>query len=234
MALRPRLAAALLAALAAAPARAARIVVVAPSGGAAPYREAIEGVCAALGRCPPVLAPGDPVPDDARVVVAIGGRAARGRYPARDELVTLLDPGYEAARGARVQLELSPDEFVRRLRARLPGARRVALLWSGRAFAGYVARLRGAASAAGLKLLAVAAGPARMPETLRALPAADAVWLAPDPDLVTPTIFDEILVYARSRGLVFFAPAPGLAARGADPALAPSFRAQGYRAGEAA
>ena len=44
--------------VAGASARAADIVVVAPESLSGPYREALKGVCSALGACPPVLAAG--------------------------------------------------------------------------------------------------------------------------------------------------------------------------------
>jgi hypothetical protein len=76
--------------------------------------------------------------------------------------------------------------------------------------------------------------PEELPALLRSLPPSDALWLAPDPALVTPTTFAAACEYARSRGVPYFAPAPGLTERGATPGLAPDFLAAGLRAAAAA
>lgn len=227
--------------LGAAAARGADVVVLAPAPLAGPYEEAFRGVCDALGACPELVSPDGDVPEDARVVVALGGRAARRRVPAKAALVTALTPGYEARRApgegpaARVRLTPSPSDYVRRLQRARPGAKRVALLWTGAVSGRFAEEVREAAAGAGLAAMPVeVSAPGSVPALLRALPQVDAVWLAPDPDLVTPTAFDAVGEWARSRKAVFFASAPGLADRGADGTLAPSFRAAGLRAGAAA
>lgn len=224
--------------------RAAEIVVVAPPAAGAPYQEALRGVCDALGACPPVLEASDDrleLPQDVRVVIALGGRAARRRYPARAALVTALAPGYDArplaSEGAvvRVRLAYSPREFVRRLKAAKPGAVRLALLWATPVSGRYAASVVQEGAREGMTVESVEVPePDELPALLRSIPAGDAVWLAPDPELITPTAFDTVREYARSLGAVFFSPAPGLAARGADPALAPAFREAGLRAAEEA
>jgi ABC-type uncharacterized transport system substrate-binding protein len=236
----------LLAVLAAAsgrPARAAEVVVVTPDSPMPPYQEALRGVCDALGACPPVLTASASrnLPSGARVVIALGGRAARRAYPASAALVTALTPGY-AARGAaadgkvvRVQMDYSPAEFVRRLRLLKPAARRVLLLWAQASSRDYAEAVRAAAAPSGLEVLTLQVSDSEeIPGLLRGLPASDAIWLAPDPRLVTPLTFDAVLEYARERKIAFFAPAPGLAARGADAGLAPGFRDAGLTAGAAA
>jgi hypothetical protein len=221
-------------------ARAGEIVVVAPDAPMPPYQEALRGICDELGECPTVLSAeaGADVPADARVVIALGGKAARLRYPSRTTVVTALTPGYEArARGAvvRVRLTYAPADFARKLKTLRPEARRAALLWSEPASGRFAREVRAAAAALGLDAVVVqVSNPEELPALLRSLPATDAVWLAPDPQLVTPVTFDAAREYARSSGAAFFAPAPGLTERGAEPGLAPSFRAVGLRAGAAA
>ncbi len=75
---------------------------------------------------------------------------------------------------------------------------------------------------------------ADLPSLLRGLHEIDALWLAPDSTLVTPTTFGAAREYSRSAGVTFFAPAPALAAQGAVAGLAPDFRSSGLRAGAAA
>lgn len=230
-----------LAALLTASAGAADVVVLAPSPLSRPYSEAFQGVCDELAACPPVLGPRDAVPADARVVVAFGGRAARRRIPSRAVLITALTPGYEARRGdgggpvVRVLLTFSPSEFVRRLTRLRPEARRTVILYASPASGRYAAEVRGASRAAGLDAAPVEVSePEVLPAVLRSLPSCDALWLAPDPDLVTPAVFDAVKEYAQARGIAFFSPAPELAARGAEVGLSPGFRAAGRRAGRAA
>ncbi len=120
--------------------RAGEVVVVMPEEPSSPYMDALQGVCDALGACPTVLTAGEDVdiPAEARVVIALGGRAARLSYPPRAVLVTALSPGYEARprRGAgpvvRVRMTLDPNTFMRRLLALRPDGKstRSACIWS--------------------------------------------------------------------------------------------------------
>ncbi|MDE2143008.1 MAG: hypothetical protein KGJ84_11425 [Elusimicrobia bacterium] len=220
-------------------AHAGEVVVVAPDSPMAPYREALQGVCDALGECPPVWKTADApeMPDDVRVVIALGGRAARLRYRAGTAVVTALSPGREPRRdvAAAVRLTYAPSEFARRLRNLVPTGRRAFLLWSEPASGRFAAEVRREAALLSWNAVPIRVrDPEDIPALLRSLAAADALWMAPDPDLVTPTTFDAVREAAASRGAVFFAPAPGLAERGATPGLAPSFRASGLRAGEIA
>jgi hypothetical protein len=221
-------------------ARAGEIVVVTPESPMAPYQEALQGVCDALGSCPPVLTAGRKlaIPPEARIVIALGGRAARLSYPARVALVTALVPGYDARPTeavVHVRLTYSPREFARRIRRHQPEARRALLLWSTAQSGAYARDVRAAAAELGLDAVPVEVSDVEeLPALLRGLPASEAVWLAPDAGLVTASTFDAVREYARMRGAVFYAPAAGLAARGADAELAPSFREAGLRAGIAA
>jgi hypothetical protein len=224
-------------------ARAGEIVAVVTDSPSTPYKEAFQGVCDALGSCPTVLKADEDavVPTDARVVIAIGGRAARLKFPARVALVTALTPGYDARPRAgagavvRVRMTLAPDAFARRLLALKPGVKKAAMLWSEPASGRFAEAVRAAGSALGLTVVSVKVADADgVPALLRGLPPTDALWLAPDSALVTPLIFDEACEYARSAGASFYAPAPALAARCGLAGLAPDFRSAGLRAGSAA
>ena len=239
------LAAVLLAAIAslstAALARSADVVVVAPESPSGPYRQALQGVCDALGACPPVLTPADEIPAGARVVIALGGRAARQRYSPRIALVTSLTPGYEARTRlgsgpvTRVRMTFSPEDFARRLLVLQPGGRSAALLWSEPCSRRFSEEVRQAAQRLGLSVKTVeVAEPDEAPKLLRGLPPVDSLWLAPDSALVTPMVFDAACEFVRLSKVSFFAPAPALAERCGLAGLAPDFRAAGLRAGAAA
>src|SRR6185312_6485870 len=194
---------------AAASARAEDVVVVAPESPSGPYREALDGVCDALGACPTVLATGDELPASVRVVIALGGRAARQPYPASAALVTALSPGFEArARPgagavARVRMTFSPENFARRLLILKPGAKSAALLWSEPASRRFSEAVREAGRRLGLAVTTVeVSDPDAVPKLLRGLPAVDSLWLAPDSALVTPMVFDAACEYAVVQRLV--------------------------------
>lgn len=231
---------ALAALLAAVPASAADVVVVAPEPMTGPYAEAFKGVCDALGACPPRLAPGDEVPEGTRAVIALGGRAARQRLPAKTVLVTALTPGFEARRPGdaplvRVRMTPSPADFVKRLLRLRPDAKRLALFWSSDTSGRFSTAVLEEGRGKGLDVVGVEVGSAAdLPASLRSAPKMDALWLAPDPELVTPEVFAEVAECARARGATFYSPAPGLTDHDADPGLAPSFRAAGASAGAAA
>ena len=196
-------------------ARAVDVVVVAPESPAGAYREALQGVCDALGACPPVLAVGEEVPSSARVVIALGGRAAHELYSAQTVLVTALSPGYEARPGpssgpvVRVRMTFSPEAFTHRLLLLKPEGKTAALFWSEPASQRFSEAVREAGKRLGLAVTTVAVSePGDIPKLLRGLSPVDSLWLAPDSALVTPTIFEAACEYARSSGLAFFAPAP--------------------------
>jgi hypothetical protein len=223
------------------PAAAGEVVVVMPQSRTAPHEEALLGVCEALGGCPETRPAGAALPEGARIVVAIGGDAARQRYPAELTLVTALCPGLESRPSAsegpvvRVRMAPSPADFAAGLRARRPEVKRVALLWSARGRGRYVRELRAVLASAGVTADAQRLhSPDDLPALLRGLERPDAVWVAPDPELVTPVSFALLKEYAKAEKAVFLAPAAGLGEGGADAALAPSFRAVGVRAGLAA
>lgn len=220
------------------PAAASGIVVVLPESRGGVYEEALLGVCEALGACPPTATAGAALPEGARVVVAIGGESARRHYPPELTLIAALCPGHEArpvvgdGPVVRVRMTPSPADFAAVLRARHPAVKSVALLWSARGRGRYVRELSAVLAAAGVSAQARRAQTADdLPALLRGLARPDAIWLAPDPALVTPVGHEVVKQYAQAEGVAFLAPAAGL---GADSALAPSFRAVGLRAGQAA
>lgn len=219
----------------------AELVVFMPERPLPPHEEALLGLCETLGRCPETLSAGAPLPKDARVVVAIGGEAARRRYPSRVTLVTALTPGLGSPAGTgagswvRVTMRPSPADFLAALRSHRPVPGRVALLWASRAHARYVGELAALMRGAGLEPDARRLdAPEDLPALLRSIERPDAVWLAPDPELVTPVNYALLKEYAKSGPTRFLAPAPGLAAAGADASVAPSFRSVGARAGQVA
>src|SRR5688572_19164389 len=79
-------------------------------------REAFEGFQAAFGKTVPVLALGEPIPAEAKVVLAFGGKAAVQRYPRRATVVYAIAPGLLLDRkthaGPAVKIMMDPEAAV--------------------------------------------------------------------------------------------------------------------------
>lgn len=236
------LARALLAALAAAatarPAGAAPVVAVLSADHGA-YRQALAGFEAVFGSSVTVrLASADASLDpDTRVVVAIGGRAALRLYPSDVEVIYCLAPAaaITARKATRVRMMPRPADLVSRVRLAQPAARSLAVVWSQSAYQSYVGRVIEEGRAAGLDVLSVPTDSSDLPRALAIIGGrASAVWLAPDPLLVTPDNFRIISAFAGDDHIPFYAPAVDLIREGATAAIAISPEDMGRAAAEAA
>ena len=193
-----------------------------------PYQAAYDSFVKTLGREPPtVRLPGRPSVVSARVFVAFGGEAVVQTYPKSSTVIACLAPGLAGRtmhKGAFVFVAMkpAPAKLLSELRRVQPGLKRLAVLSQTNDMASYLADLKLAAAALGIEILAPRArGPDEIPDALRALLAdkADAVWLAPDPSLVTSANFQTIKQFSRDNGIPFYAPTHGLAAAGASAAV---------------
>ncbi len=198
------------------------------------YREALEGVRAEWARPLRVAPAGRPLPEGPHgVIIALGGGAAAWARRAGSPMVVALAPAY---RGATVLVALtpSPERFAKLLGA--AGVRRLLAVRSAPAEAEFSRRAAAAAGAAGIVIEDVLLpSPRALPALLRrAGTQADAIWLAPDPDAVTPGTFAVAREFARARGMRFFAPAAGLVSKDSRGELAVSFRDCGREAARAA
>ena len=213
------------------PARAAAVVAVL-SADRGVYRAAFDGLRAAFGADVPLrLAAADLALDpDTRVVVAIGGRAALHEYPSGVSVVYCLAPSMDVAaarwaagRRARVRVVPKPAALIAKVKSLQPAARSVALLWSSAEYDEYASQVAAEGKHAGIEVLA---HPVEPTEILRALPLlrgrAQAVWLAPDPLLVTPAAFRMIAAVTARAGIAFYAPSADLVQEGATAAIAVS------------
>jgi ABC-type uncharacterized transport system substrate-binding protein len=156
-------------------------------------------------------------------------------------LIACLAPGLAAdfqhpGPLAIVTMKPAPEKLLSELRRLQPALRRLAVLSHARDTESYLADLRRAASALGIEIVAPRlSGPDSLPDALRSLPGkADAVWLAPDPSLVTPASFQTIKQFASDNGVPFYAPTRGLAAAGAAAAVGVSAEEAGRQAAELA
>lgn len=201
------------------------------------YREAHEAFVAAYGPGAGVrnLADGSfSVPRETRLVVAFGRKAAERVYPARVMLIACLAPGLPARwAGSRPAVGISMLPPVEKLLAELkglqPGLRSLTVVWSSAAFEDYLGRLRQASAAAGISIRSERLdAPDELLDRLRGfVQKTDALWLAPDPKILTEKSFSLISGVGRASGLPVFASAPGLAEKGAVAAVFISYRESG-------
>lgn len=189
-----------------------------------PYQTAFNAFAAGFGRAfttvrlPRGAPAGGPPP---RVVVAFGSEAALLGHPSGAVLIVCVAPGTTDRLGHRgpvvsVSMKPLPEKLLSEMKRLQPGLKRLAVLTRGRER--YVAELRRAGAAAGVEIVqARVTRPEELPDALRTLlpRKADAVWLAPDPRLVTPESFQTILQFSADNRLPFYAPTRGLAAAGA-------------------
>lgn len=226
----------LIAAMAAAPSSAAREVVAVLSGAPGPYQDAFAGFTREFGReVPTVRLPDRVTAAGASVIVAFGGAAAVQPYPKGATLVVCLAPGLKTRsshRGPVVRVMMKPPagKLLLELLRLQPGLKRLAVLSRGLDTDAYAAELKHAGAALGMEILIPAAsGPDGVAGALRAghQAGADAVWLAPDPLLVTPANFETIKRFSWDNRLPFYAPSRGLAVAGAAAAVSVSPAEQG-------
>lgn len=217
-------------------------VVLAVGSDLAAYQQALAGAQEAVpGAAVVDVRKGAPeLPADARVVVAIGTRAALERYPAGVEVVYCMAPGLptpedRAGRWARADMSPPPGQLLVRARRLQPGLRRLGVLWGSPWFEGYVAELALQARAAGVSLQAVrVSSPDEVPSALRSLKGrVDALWTPLDPRVLSPVTLSALKSFCEGSGIAYYAPAPSLI-RYAAASISGTFRGVGRAAGEAA
>lgn len=224
------------------PARGQEVVAVLSSA-SEPYQAAYRGLVKSHGRDVPtlILAEREGVDGaDARVVVTFGGAAATHPFPARTTVVACLAPGMtdrlpHGGHSVLVAMKPAAASLLARLRTLQPGLKRLAVLTDGQD-PRYTAELAAAAESLGIELVVSRVRTRRgLPGSLRALAGkADALWLSPDPSLVTPETFQVIKQFSWSNSVPFYAPTEGLAAAGATAAVSVSAEETGRQAAELA
>lgn len=202
-----------------------------------PFQAAYDAFVGTLGReVPTARLPGGRLPGDgARVIVAFGGEAALQAYPDSAVVIACLSPGLgqgprRSGRLSHVTMRPAPARLLSEMRRLQPGLARLAVLSHGVETREYLSELRRAAEPLGIQVIAPDLNePGGIPVALRSLLAAkpQAVWLAPDPLLVTPENFQAVLQFSWNNDVPFYAPTKGLAAAGAAASVSVSPEEQG-------
>lgn len=199
------------------------------------YLQALAGFTEAWGSTVPVVAAGAPLPAEARVFAAFGGMAAAREWPRDAVVVACLAPSIAVVPDDAVtHVSLLPDSgvLVSRARSLFPALRVLRVLWSSELSRDDVEAIVRAGDERGVIVLSERVmPPSRLPDHLRELHGkADALWLMPDPTLVTADNFAILREYAASKKLPLLAPTEGLAELGATAAIAVTFRDMGRAA----
>lgn len=200
------------------------------------HREALEGLRAEWSGTIEIASAGRPLPPGPHgVIVAIGGRAARRARQGRGPAVVALAPAArDGTATVLVAMTPSPERFVSVLSA--AGIRRLLAVRAVPAEKEFLRRAAEAGRIAGVAIEDEILPKAEdLPRLLRGSgPGAQAIWLAPDPESVTPETFAVAREFARGRAVPFFAPAAGLVSDEVRGEFAVSFRDCGREAARAA
>lgn len=219
-------------------ARAAATLVVLSEPPSASHREALDGLRAELGETIELASADRPLPSGPHgVIVAFGSRAAARARKDGAPLVVALAPswrGENPPKTVTVAMTPSPERFVASLGE--AGVRRLLTVRSASFGGDFIRRVVEAGKQAGIMIEeGVVSASDDLPQRLRDSNGdADAIWLTPDPAVVTPEAFNLTREYARARGIPFFAPASGLVKDGVRGELTVTLRDCGREAGRAA
>lgn len=219
--------------------RAAETLIILSEPLSGPHREAYEGLLAEKPRRFDVASAGRALPPGPHgVLVAFGARAAVLARRAAAPTVVVLAPGHRVGgRGVpevRIEMTPSPERFVRLLAA--AGVRRLLAARGAPAEPEFARRAALAGTSAGVAIVdGISSSPDEFPSILRRFGGrADALWLAPDPNVVTPEVFAAAREFSRVRGVAFFAPTAGLVSGEVRGDLTVSFGDCGREAARAA
>lgn len=197
-----------------------------------PYQQALEAFQREIGQRVQILKVEEVpagLPSDAKVIVALGGRAAIQAYPPGVALVYGLAPGVVEQRRrsttVKVQMIPRPVKLLGKVKELQPGLARLGVLWSAAGSEYYVRELRKAGETLDVEVVERRlAGPDELPEALRALAGkVDALWLPPDPSLINLHSLETIKQFSWANAVPFYAPSAGMLDYGAVASVDASF-----------
>jgi len=173
------------------------------------------------------------------VVLAIGQKALLAAQQAGATVVfcMVLGPSAVAAKTVTgLRLEVSPEVQLDSFRRIHPAAQRLGVIYDARTWSGYLKEATQAASTRGVTLVTRSVSGAR--EVRSALNDIagniDALWLMPDPQLVTVDVFNFLLVFTLERKIALFGFFEGFTRAGALASVAPDYAAIGRQAAKLA
>ena len=124
-----------------------------------------------------------------------------------------------------VRLEVQPEQQLALLRSVHPEAKRLGVLYDPRTFSGYVAEVSKSVGPSGVTLVSrpVSDGLAVRPVLAQMIEGIDALWLLPDPSLITSDMFNFLLVYTLEHKVALFGFFDSLTRAGALASVSPDY-----------
>ncbi|MBI4351967.1 MAG: hypothetical protein HY550_11050 [Elusimicrobia bacterium] len=184
-----------------------------------------------------------PVIDEkVKLLVTFGGKAAGYSYPAGINIIYCLAPGLSvkpAAREAReVRIALTPafPATLAKIRRIQPGLKHLRILWSAPGYAPYEQAAMEEGARQGVQVTPFRLeGPDSLPGALRgALGEADALWLPPDPLIVTKENLRILREFSWDNNIPFYGSTKSMTREGALASFGISFAEIGKAAARAA
>ncbi len=218
-------------------------VVVVLSSDSPPYQQALAGFRETFGSSAGtfILSKEEPrIPRAVRVIVAIGGKAALYAYDAPQAVfIYCLAPGvYVDANQhpvglTKVYVSPPPNVLIRQLRDLQPALKRLHAFWINDSATSYGKALKEEGEKAGMTII-----PERLnsldelPDRLRAIRGrVDALWLPPDPLLITPQSFAMIRQFSFNNDIPLYVSMDTLVDQGAAASISVSFQEMGRKTG---
>lgn len=176
------------------------------------------------------------------LLVTFGGKAANYAYPEGINTIycmapgLLLKPSARAAKSVKIALVPNPLDTFARIKQIQPGLKRLRILWASAGYAPYVQLVRDAGARQGIQVTAFKLeGPASLPGALRsALADADALWLPPDPLIVTRENLLILREFSWENKFPFYGSTKSMTREGAAASFGISFAEVGKAAARAA
>jgi len=211
-----------------------------------PYQEALSGFEEAFGG--PVSSfdlsnSHTGITKTTKVIVAFGSRASAQSYPNDVKLVYCMAPGARFSPkerpGRTVRISMTPPASVilKKMKILQPHLKRLGFLWVSDNQTEFDQEMQLAAQSAGITLISRRmSNTDELPDQLRALQAAEAqaLWVPPDPQLLTPQNFNVIRDFSRSSRIPFYVANEGFVEKGATAAVAATFEEIGRSAAKIA
>jgi len=177
-----------------------------------------------------------------RLFVAFGGKAASYTYPAGINIIYCLAPGLlikpSAPEARSVSIALVPDlpDTFYRIKKIQPGLKRLRILWASDGYASYEQTVKETGARLGIQVTTFRlAGPGSLPGALRkALGETDAIWLPPDPLIVTRENLLILREFSWENKIPFYGSTKSMTREGAVASFGISFAEMGKAAARAA
>ncbi len=210
-----------------------------------PYQQALAGFVEAYGQPVPsqVLSEGDPlIASDTRLIVAIGGKAAIHAYPSRLPVLYFMAPGtYMSAtdrRAPMIKIYMTPSASVtiHKLKELQPAMTTLGILTATNSRDEFNLQMMEVGQSLGVDVIIEnLASVDDLPDHLRSLKSKiNALWMPPDPLLLTPRNFKMMNEFCQSNNIPFYVSTAQLVDLGATGAIITSFKDIGRCAAETA